>query len=122
MCEKKNRKREVCGDAQPPNYNPGVHHSPNRTLECTRLLISTWISFDPIPAQECLDTTRNRLTTSHSCLNLHPTTSHYALRYASDRRRLLSTCHVHQPAALDVRVSTMLMNHAFHFNQPNNCI
>ena len=49
----------------------------------------------------------------------HLPTSHYASSYASALRRL-SSCHVLLQAARVVRVSTTLMNHAFHFSQTNN--
>ena len=52
----------------------------------------------------------------------HLPTSHYASSYASALRRLRSSCHVLLQAARVVRVSTMLMNHAFHFSQTNSII
>ena len=48
----------------------------------------------------------------------HLPTSHYASSYASALQRL-SSCHVLPQAAWVVRVSTTLMNHAFHFSQTN---
>ena len=115
---------KLCGDATHPNCNPGVYHpSGFRTHPsvCTLAYIN-WINFDPIPARECLDTSRNRLKIIHSSLNSTPTnisldTMLQAMHLLYD---VCSTCHVLQQAAQVVRVSTMLMNNAFHFSQTNN--
>ena len=92
MCEKKNGRREVCGDATPPKLQPWwpPPFKPHPSV-CTLAYIN-WISLDPIPAREWLDTSRNRLKTSHSSLNSTPT--NISLRF---KLRICSTTSVIMP-------------------------
>ena len=98
----------LCGDTTPPKLQPSRPPPFRPHQSVYSLAYINWISFDPIPARECLDTSRNRLKTIHSCLNSTPT--NISLRF---KLRICST--------KSVRVSTMLMNHAFHSSQTNSC-
>ena len=73
---KKNRRREVCGDASPPKLQPWRPPPFRPHPSVYTLAYINWISFDPIPALECSATLPNRLKAIHASLNSTPTNIH----------------------------------------------